>query len=268
MHKVKTARPSAQLREGRNDWYRIKNLGGGAAEVAIYDEIGWFGVTAADLINELKSVTASEITVRLNSPGGDVFDGIAILNALRSHAARITVSVDGLAASIASVIAMAGDRVVMQPQSQLMIHDAMSLCVGNAADMAEMAEQLNRQSDNIASVYASRAGGSPEEWRDRMRNETWYTAQEAVDAGLADEVAPLPKEREKGLVAASWDLSIFNFASREQAPSPVLATRDATPEPSAPAPHEAAPPVFAFDSDVFRAAVRAGVTDSNREAVK
>ncbi|WP_327132005.1 Clp protease ClpP [Streptomyces sp. NBC_01343] len=267
MHKLKTARPTAQLRQGRNDWYQIKNLGGGAAEVAIYDEIGWFGVTAADFINELKSVTASEITVRLNSPGGDVFDGIAILNALRSHNARITVSVDGLAASIASVIAMAGDTVIMQPQSQLMIHDAMSLCVGNAADMAEMADQLNRQSDNIASVYASRAGGSPEEWRDRMRNESWFTAEEAVEAGLADEVAQLPKERENAAPAASWDLSIYNFAGREQAPAPVLAARDTTPEPPA-LPETPTPPAFAFDPDVFRAAVRAGVTDSNREAVK
>jgi ATP-dependent protease ClpP protease subunit len=265
MHKLKTARPRAQLREGRTDWYRIKNLGGGMAEVAIYDEIGWFGVTASDFISELNTLTASEITVRLNSPGGDVFDGIAILNALRSHSARVTVSVDGLAASIASVIAMAGDRVIMQPQSQLMIHDAMSLCVGNAADMAEMAEQLNRQSDNIAAVYASRAGGTPEQWRDRMRNESWFTAQEAVEAGLADEVAPLPKEREKGPVAASWDLSIFNFAGREQAPEPVITPRNAAPEPE-PVPTEQTPPVPAFDIEAFRAAVREGVL--NREAVK
>ncbi|WP_101791022.1 head maturation protease, ClpP-related [Nonomuraea indica] len=206
------------------DWYRITNRADGATEVAIYDEIGWFGVGASEFINEVRNISASEITVRLSSPGGDVFDGIAIHNALRAHPAKVTVHVDGLAASIASVIALAGDRVVMQPHSQMMIHDASSMCYGQAADMRELADRLDRQSDNIAGVYAERAGGTVAEWRDRMRGETWFTADEAVAAGLADEVAPRRNEEDSPpQVANAWDLSRFRYAGRSAAPAPVVA---------------------------------------------
>lgn len=224
--RLRTARPRASLRQGR-DWYRISNLGNSAAEVVIYDEIGWFGVTAEDFMAELRGLDVGEITLRVNSPGGEIFDGIAIHNLLRSHRARVTTYVDSLAASIASVIALAGDRVIMQPHSQMMIHDGSGLAIGNAADMREMADLLDRQSDNIASVYAERAGGTPEEWRERMRAESWFTAQEAVDAGLADEVAPTRQRPDEGEpvepapdMAATWDLSIFRFAGRSEAPAP------------------------------------------------
>jgi ATP-dependent protease ClpP protease subunit len=188
--RLRTARPRAQLRQSRNDWYRITNaVGGGPAQIHIYDEIGYWGITAADFVRELSSLNASAIDLHINSPGGEIFDGIAIMNALRSHPAAVTTYVDSLAASIASVIAMAGERIVMAPHSQLMIHDGSGLCLGNAADMRETAELLDRQSDNIAAVYAAKAGGSVEEWRARMTAETWYTAAEAVEAGLADEIA-------------------------------------------------------------------------------
>ncbi|MEV4179934.1 head maturation protease, ClpP-related [Streptosporangium canum] len=227
----KTARPVARLQQGRTDWYRITNLADGAAEVVIYDEIGWFGVTAADFIRDLKEVTATEITLRVNSPGGDVFDGIAIHNVLRNHPATVTTHVDSLAASIASVIALAGDRIVMQPHSQMMIHDAAGMCIGNATDMHDMAAMLGRQSDNIAAVYAERAGGTVAEWRERMRAETWMSADEAVAAGLADEVAPR-RDTDTPATTNSWDLSIFNYAGREHAPPPILATaQDPAPEP-------------------------------------
>jgi ATP-dependent protease ClpP protease subunit len=216
------------------DWYRITNRADGATEVAIYDEIGWFGVGASEFINEVRNVSASEITVRLSSPGGDVFDGIAIHNALRAHPAKVTVHVDGLAASIASVIALAGDRVVMQPHSQMMIHDASSMCYGQAADMRELAERLDRQSDNIAGVYAERAGGTVAEWRDRMRGETWFSADEAVAAGLADEVAPRRNEEDSPpQVANAWDLSRFRYAGRSAAPAPVVAMAAAAQTPPA-----------------------------------
>jgi ATP-dependent protease ClpP protease subunit len=160
-------------------WYKIKNLANGEVEISVYDEIGWFGVTAKDFMAELSAITAKRMNLRINSPGGEIFDGIAIANAIRSHAAYVTVYVDSLAASIASVIAMAGD--------------GSGLCIGNASDMHQMAELLDRQSDNIAAVYAERAGGTVEEWRETMKAETWYTAQEAVDAGLADEMASIPR---------------------------------------------------------------------------
>lgn len=220
----------AHLRNSRGDWYRIRNaVGGGPAEVLIYDEIGWFGVSADDFVRDLQRLDVGEMTVRLNSPGGGVFDGIAIHNALRQHRAQVTVHVDSLAASIASVIAMAGDRLIMQPHSQLMIHDASGLCIGNGTEMRALADLLDKQSDNIAAVYAERAGGTVAEWRERMRDETWYLAEEAVEAGLADEVAPYRSrdDEDEGKVdpeadrlAARWDLSVFRYAGREQAPAP------------------------------------------------
>lgn len=208
----------------RRDWYRITNQAGGPVVVDIFDEIGFWGVNAAAFQRELAQVNASEITVNLSSPGGEIFEGIAIYNALRTHPANVTVRVSALAASIASVIAQAGDKIVMLSGAQMMIHEGSGLCMGNAAEMQQMAELLDRQSDNIATIYAERAGGTPEEWRTRMRAETWFSAQEAVDAGLADEVEALPRKGEQAeeTVTARWDLSVFKHAGREQAPAPII----------------------------------------------
>lgn len=170
-------------------WYEIRNADGDKAVLRIYDEIHWlFGVTPEDFARELDEITADEIEVQINSPGGDVFDGIAIYNALRAHPARITTRVDGIAASIASVIVQAGDHRVMLSGSQMMIHEAWGLAIGPAADMREMADLLDRQTANIANIYAERSGGDAAEFRERMTDETWLTAEEAVEAELADEV--------------------------------------------------------------------------------
>lgn len=187
------ARPTAAA--GR-DWYRIVNAaeGDNTAEVWIYDEIGW-DVESGPFARDLAAITAKQIRVRMNTPGGSVFDGLAIYNALLSHPAHVTVQVDGLAASAGSFIAQAGDTVIMGRNAQMMIHDAAGLCVGNATDMQAMADLLDRVSDNIAAVYTDRAGGTVEQWRDRMRDETWFSAAEAVKVGLADEMAPAPKRR-------------------------------------------------------------------------
>lgn len=168
--------------------YEIKNYSDGNAEISLYDEIGPWGVSAVRFNDELRSITARSITLRIASPGGDVADGLAILNALRQHPAMINVIVEGWAASAASFIAMAGDTVQMAPNSMLMIHDAMTLCVGNAEEFLETAALLDKHSDNIADIYARRAGGTVADWRNKMRAESWYTSQEAVDAGLADSI--------------------------------------------------------------------------------
>ena len=191
MSRLKTTRTIANLRAGRNDWYRIvKNQAGTDAprtSVMVYDEIGWFGVTAQDFINDVKEVSGP-IDLHLNSPGGEVFDGLAIFNYL-SGRGDVTTYVDSLAASIASVIAMAGTEIVMARNASMMIHDGFGFCVGNAADMREPADLLDRVSDNIASVYADRTGKPIDTWRTAMLAETWYIGQEAVDAGLADRLA-------------------------------------------------------------------------------
>lgn len=238
---VKTARPLAKLKQGRADWYSLKasvaTEAGPTAELYIYDEIGYWGVTATDLINELKNITDSAISVRLNTPGGDVFDGIAIMNALKAHPAAVHVTVDSLAASIGSVIAMAGDTIIMAPNSQMMIHNAHGVVIGNANDMREFAALLDKQDANLASIYQARAGGRSDSWRNAMKAETWYSAEEAVDAGLADKVGTFSLQ-----TSNDWDLSIYNYAGREQAPAPQ--TPD-SPE-----------PVFQFDPDLFRATMK------------
>lgn len=205
-------------------WYSISNLAGGEADVMLYGEIGWLGTAADEFVRDIKGLNASQINLHLSSPGGSVFDGIAIMNALRAHPANVTVYVDSLAASIASVIAMAGDRIVARQAAEFMIHEAAGLAVGDADEMRAMAELLDRQSDKIAGIYAARAGGTVEDWRAAMAKETWYSAQEAVDAGLADEIDEPFKETRSApdemAVAASWDLSVFRYAGREHAPAP------------------------------------------------
>lgn len=172
-----------------NRWYEIKNKDGEVAVIRIYDEISWWGITAEDFVQELDEVSAPEIVVAINCPGGDVFDGIAIYNALRSHPAKIVTRVDALAASAASVIVQAGDERRMLSAAQMMIHEAWGLAIGTASEMREFADLLDKQTDVIAGIYAARSGKDIDHFRNLMTAETWLTDQESVDEGLADEVS-------------------------------------------------------------------------------
>lgn len=216
-------------------WYRIEAKAGEPAALYIFDEINPFwGIGAQQVVDELKEIDASQIDVHINSPGGNVFDGIAIMNALRNHAANITVVVDGLAASIASVIAMAGDEIVMNLGAQMMVHNPSGFAMGDAKTMRELADVLDKSGRNIASIYADRAGGTENDWQSAMDEETWYTAQEAVTAGLADRV---DKSAQADDIAARFDLSIFNHAGRAAAPKPYMPAHPKPPESAAAAIH-------------------------------
>lgn len=190
------------------------------AELLLYDEIGFWGIWAVDVAAALSTVSGP-LHVRINSPGGDVFDGVAIYNLIADYPDQVTVTVDGLAASAASFIAMAGDSIRMNRASQMMIHDASGGCRGNAADMKAMAALLDMISQTIAGIYAGRAGGEVEEWRERMLVDggfgTWYTADEAVAAGLADELVPLPagepEPADGGQAAARAVAALFPYGS-------------------------------------------------------
>lgn len=176
-----------------NPHFVIRNVAPKVAEIDLLDGIGgWWGVEASELIREIRDIDADEIRLNINSPGGSVFDGVAILNALRQHPAKVVANVLGLAASAASFIAVGCDEVVMADNSTMMIHDASGVVVGNAQDMSEMSDLLDMLSDNIASIYAAKAGGTAQEWRATMRGEKWYTADAAVEAGLADRVDQRP----------------------------------------------------------------------------
>ena len=190
-----------------------------SAEIRIYDEIGgWWGTSAKEFADQIAELDVDRIDLYVNSPGGSAWDGIAIMNALRRHRARVVVTVDGLAASAASLICMAADHLTMAGSSQLMIHDASGLCWGNASDMAETAALLDKLSDSYADGYARRAGGTRAEWRDVMKAETWYTAEEAVLAGLADEWDGSSESQ----AVATFDLRRFVHPGRAAAPAPTL----------------------------------------------
>lgn len=213
-------------------------------DLMLYDEISWFGICAQDVADALDGVTGA-LNVRINSPGGDVFDAIAIYNMLLDHPGNVTVTVDGLAASAASFVAMAGDTIRMNRASQMMIHDAMTAVYGNAAYMTEVADLLDKLSDTIAGIYADRSGVAAADWRTRMRAETWFSAEEAVKAGLATEMAPSRQSQEAApaAVAASFDLSVFTYAGRLDAPAPPTNVADPEPDPAAdPAPAEPVTP--------------------------
>jgi ATP-dependent protease ClpP protease subunit len=234
-------------RGDHREWYRIENKKNDVARVDIYEDIGydpWFdeGIGAKQFVKDLREIKASRIELHINSRGGFAFDGVTMYNALRDHSAFVAVTVDALAASAASIIAMAGDHVTMNRASELMLHGASGFCVGNAQDMEKTRDMLDHLSTDIAAVYADRAGGTVADWREIMDAETWYSAQEAVDAGLADEVVEL-KGKDAEEAKNRFDLRIFAFAGREQAPAPKLrAANNGLPRDNVPANEEVAKP--------------------------
>lgn len=241
-------KPKALLKKG--DWYRIENKVTGPSEVFVYDEIGGFGVSVNDFLAEVRQVDGP-LNLHLNSPGGDVFDGVAVYSALKRREGETTVIVDGLAASIASVIALGADKVVMAPKAKMMIHDGWTAAAGNAQDFRKLIDLLDSTSNTIASVYAEKAGGTVEFWRERMRAETWYDAEEALAAGLVDEIEGKPARRN------DFDTSMFNYAGRETAPAPVL--KDAAPATPPAGPKKDEPAPFTWDFAEFKSALREGV---------
>ncbi len=189
-------------------WYSMRVAASGtSAEVMIYDEIGRWGVSAQAFIRDLHALgDVDELTVRLNSPGGDVFDGWAIYNALARHGAKKTVWVDGLAASMASVIALAGDEIVMPDNAMIMIHMPFQVVIGTADDMRAAAEALDKVTDGLVRAYVARSGMDENEIRQMMAAETWLSASEAVENGFATRVDDPVK------MAAMFDLSKFKHA--------------------------------------------------------
>lgn len=181
--------------------FRVVNVSNDVADIDIFDVIGdpFFGTTASDFIKELRAITAPRINLHINSPGGYVSDGLAMFNAVQQHPAEVTALIESEAASAASFVAMAADKIAIARTAQMFIHDAQGFAVGNAADMKHLADILEEESQNIASIYAERCGGDATDWRNRMQANdgigTSYRGQEAVDIGLVDEVMSMPKKK-------------------------------------------------------------------------
>jgi ATP-dependent Clp protease, protease subunit len=187
-------------------WYAIRARAGGT-EIAIYDEIGAYGVSAKGFLAELGALPdGTPIDLRLNSPGGSVFDAVAIHNALKRHEGPVTVWIDGIAASAASYVAMAGDEIVMPENAFLMIHDPAGLVMGTAEDMRAMAQALDKVKGSLLSGYAAKSGRAAEEIGVLMAAETWLDAKDALELGLADRLA------EPVRIAAAFDIGRFRNA--------------------------------------------------------
>jgi len=173
-----------------NRWYAISktenSAPGDSVEVSIYDEIGFGGVTAKDFVAEVGKLKGQHIDLRVNSVGGSVIEGAAIYNALRRHKGGLTVHVDGLAASMASVIAMAGEEVLMADNAMLMIHNPWSMSIGDANDLRKEADVLDKLKKTLVNAYTRKTGMDSTEISSLMDAETWLDATQAVAMNFAD----------------------------------------------------------------------------------
>jgi len=160
-----------------------------STEISIFDEIGMWGITAKQFITDLKTVPSNhKILLRIHSPGGEVFDGNAIANALSRHPGGFEAQIEGLAASMATVISLGGRPVKMAANGFYMLHNPWSVALGDAAEMREQAELLDKIQSGIVNAYVAKSGQTPEQVQEWMDAETWFTAQEAKDAGFVDEI--------------------------------------------------------------------------------
>ena len=185
------AMATSATKTSNQSWYSIKAKANDTAEISIYDEIGFWGVTAQSFSKDLKALgnDLKQINLHIHSPGGDVFDGIAIYNLLKKHPANVTVYIDGLAASMASVIAMAGNEVIMPENAMMMIHKPWGIQGGDAEDMRKYADLLDKVENTLIPAYASKTGKTPEELAEMLSAETWLNGKECVEQGFADKLA-------------------------------------------------------------------------------
>jgi len=171
-------------------WYAFKNSSdkSGEVELSIYDEIGAFGIGAKEFIAELREYKGQHVHVRINSPGGEIIDGSAIANALNRHEGGVTVHIDGLAASMASYIAMSGKPTYMSENALLMIHNPWTLAAGEADDLRKQADLLDTMKSTLVRGYQRKSGMPAEEISKLMDEETWLTALEATALGFVDAI--------------------------------------------------------------------------------
>jgi len=191
-------------------WYNIQNKAGETADVYIFDEIGTYGVTAQEFINDIKDLKDLPINLRINSLGGDVFDGMAMYNVIKRREAKTTVYIEGIAASIATIIALGADEVIMAENSLFMIHNAWGGTSGEAKDMRKTAETLDKITSELTDIYVKKTGLSYDALAEMMDEESWLNAQEAFDLGFIDTISDSIK------VAAKYDVSKFKNITQEE----------------------------------------------------
>jgi len=204
VHQLRAAwRVAANIRAEDSPCFKVVNAA--TPKLFVFGMIGGLDSDASEFVQAVHQLDTESIDLHINSPGGFVYDGVAMYEALKSHPATVDVHVDGLAASAASFLAQAGDSISIAKAGRMMIHDAQGVGIGSPADMREYADLLDQVSNDISGIYAERAGGKPATWRGAMTATTWYSATQAVDAGLADRVTggTGPDNRTR-LIQARW----------------------------------------------------------------
>tara|TARA_R100001463_G_scaffold63049_1_gene115987 strand:- start:559 stop:1575 length:1017 start_codon:yes stop_codon:yes gene_type:complete len=195
----------------KENWYNIKSKKSTkVVDVYIFDEIGSFGMNAQSFIEEIKEYKNSAINLHINCVGGDVFDGMAIYNILKKRTAKTTVYIEGIAASMGSVIALAADRVVMAENSLFMIHNAWGGAMGEAKEMKKTAALLDKISGEIADIYVKKTNLPLDRVKEMMDEETWLNADEALELGFIDSISDAIK------MAAKYDVSKFKNITNEE----------------------------------------------------
>lgn len=200
----------AQENRGKGSGLRSETSGTDSTTIYVYDVIdGFWGVSAADFSRELAAITTPNVLLRINSPGGDVFEARAMMTAIGDHPANFTAKVDGLAASAATALTLACDSVEIAEGGFYMIHQAWTFAMGNADDMTATAALLSKIDDVLVAGYAKKTGKKSDEVLALMKAETWFTAQEAVDAGFADKIAEA-----SGAKALAFNLAAYGNAPK------------------------------------------------------
>lgn len=211
--------------------FRIRAAGKKTAEIYLYDVIGqdwWGGITAKDFAEALKSAgDIDTIKLRVNSPGGDVFDGFAIYNQLARHSARVEVDVDGEAASIASIIIMAADEIRVADNAMIMIHDPWSFAVGSADALRDKAVLLDQVKGSLLRTYAARTGQTEDTLSEWMSAETWFDAAQAKQNGFADTVTEPVRMAASARGAVPWIRHMPGARRHQRLASHYVASRSA-----------------------------------------
>ncbi|CAN7266666.1 ATP-dependent Clp protease proteolytic subunit [Microbacterium foliorum] len=213
------------------------DVGGGTVTLRLYDPIdsygGDWGVSAKEFAAAVDALPegTTQILLLINSPGGEVWDGLAILNTLRKHPARVVAVVEGIAASAASFIAAGCDEMVMARNSELYIHNAWGYASGDAEDMRAAAEDLDRLDRNLATIYAEKSGQSVEYWLAEMPRDRFMTAEQAVESGLADRIEG---DGDAPAARARFDLSAFARTRGDRSPRAALSELPSSTEPGDP----------------------------------
>ena len=195
----------------KENWYNIQSkVSSDIVDVYIFDEIGTFGINAQSFIDEIKAFKNSPINLHINCVGGDVFDGMAIYNILKKRTAKTTVYIEGIAASMGSVIALAADTVIMSENSLFMIHNAWGGAMGEAKELKKTANLLEKISNEIADIYIKKTNLPYDRVKEMMDEETWLNADEALELGFIDSISDAIK------VAAKYDVSKFKNITNEE----------------------------------------------------